>query len=156
MKYVLKPLNKDLTTRALTVLVVDDEMGVRESLRMILKDRYVVLTAKNETEALERLTESNIDIDIVALDIRLGDKNGIDVLKTIKHVAPDVEVFLVTGFPSVETAIRAIRFGAYDYVVKPFDKNVVLEVVRKGVLRQGQSLFEKRLRIRNQRLKTAS
>ena len=86
-----------------------------------------------------------MDIDLVALDIKLGSQNGIDVLKVIKQMAPDVEVFLITGYPSLETAIEALKFGAYDYVLKPFDKEVVRDVVRRGILRQSQNLFEKRM-----------
>lgn len=156
MTYISKALDRDLSDHPITVLVVDDEEGPRESLRMILKDRCSVFTAKNEAEALQRLVEGNVDVDIVALDIRIGNKNGIDLLKTIKQMAPDVEVFLITGYPSVESAVRAMRYGAYDYVVKPFNAQTVREVVRRGILRQGQSLFEKRLQIRNHRIEATS
>ena len=153
MTYLSKALDRDLSDEPITVLVIDDEEGPRESLRMILKERCSVLTAKNEEEAIQRLTASSIDVDIVALDIRLGNRNGIEVLQKIKQMAPDVEVFLITGYPSTETAVRAMRFGAYDYIVKPFDTRMVREVVRRGVLRQGQSLFEKREKIRTNRIK---
>jgi len=155
MTYISKVLDRDLSNEPITVLVVDDEEGPREALRMILKDRCSVFTAKDESEALFRITESNVDVDIVALDVRLGEKDGIGVLQAIKRVAPDVEVFLITGYPSIDSAIRAMRYGAYDYIIKPFDKHMVREVVRKGVLRQSQSLFEKRERIRNNRPKEA-
>ena len=155
MTYISKALDRDLSNEPITVLVVDDEEGPREAMRMILKDRCSVLTAKDESEAIFRITEANVDVDIVALDVRLGQKDGIGVLQAIKRVAPDVEVFLITGYPSIDSAVRAMRYGAYDYVIKPFDKNMVREVVRKGILRQGQSLFEKRERIRNNRPKAA-
>ncbi|MBI4435788.1 MAG: response regulator [Candidatus Omnitrophica bacterium] len=155
MTYVSKALDRDLSDEPITVLVVDDEEGPREALRMILKDRCSVLTAKDEGEALFRITQENVDVDIVALDIRLGQEDGIGVLQAIKRVAPDVEVFLITGYPTIDSAIRAMRCGAYDYVVKPFDKNMVREVVRRGILRQGQSLYEKREYIRNHRPKPA-
>ncbi|MFH1858623.1 MAG: response regulator [Candidatus Omnitrophota bacterium] len=143
MTYPSKFLERDLSNQSISVLIVDDEEGPREALRMILKDRCSVFTAKNETEAFHRLSQDNVDIDIVALDIRLGEKNGIDVLQKIKQLTPQVEVFLITGYPSIDTAIRAMRFGAYDYVVKPFDKDMVREVVRRGILRQEQALSEK-------------
>ncbi len=151
MTYVTKAIDRDLSDRPMMVLIVDDEQGPREAMRMILKDRCAVLTARNEEEALSRLNDVHLDIDIVALDIRLGGEDGISLLQTIKKTAPNVEVFLVTGFPSVDTAVRAMRFGAYDYIVKPFDKNVVLEVVEKGIRRQGQSLFEQRMWVREHR-----
>ena len=155
MSYVPRMSYGELADKPVTILIVDDEKGPREALRMILKDRCSVLTAENEAEALSRLTESDVDVDIVALDIRLGGSDGIDVLKAIKRVAPDVEVFLITGYPSVETAVRAMRVGAYDYVLKPFDKNEVREVVQKGILRQEQSPLEKRMQGRPNRSKQA-
>ena len=153
MSYLIKDPNRDLSETPITVLIVDDEEGPRESLRMILKDRCSVLTAQDPHEALERLTQQGVDVDLVALDIKLGSQNGIEVLKVIKQMAPDVEVFLITGYPSLETAMEALKFGAYDYVLKPFDKEVVRDVVRRGVLRQSQNLFEKRIYLMNNRLK---
>ena len=151
MNYLIKDPNRDLTETPITLLIVDDEEGPRESLRMILKDRCSVLTAQNPHEALERLTQQGIDVDLVALDIKLGSQNGIEVLKVIKQMAPDVEVFLITGYPSVETAIEALKHGAYDYILKPFDTEIVRDVVRRGILRQSQNLFEKRMYLMNNR-----
>ena len=151
MTYVMKDQDRDLSETPITVLVVDDEQGPRESLRMILKDRCSVLTATTPHEALEKLTQQGVDVDLVALDIRLGSQNGIEVLKIIKQMAPDVEVFLITGYPSLETALEALKHGAYDYVMKPFDKEVVRDVVRRGILRQSQSLFEKRIYLTHNR-----
>jgi len=153
MTYLMKDPNRDLSDIPITVLVVDDEEGPREALRMILKDRCAILAASTPHEALERLTEQGVDVDIVALDIRLGSQDGIEVLKMIKQVAPDVEVFMITGFPSLETAIQALKHGAYDYILKPFDKEVVRDVVRRGILRQGQTLYEKRIYLMNHRLR---
>ena len=151
MNYIIKDPNRDLSETPITILIVDDEEGPRESLRMILKDRCSILTAQNPHEALERLTQQGVDVDLVALDIKLGSQNGIEVLKVMKQMAPDVEVFLITGFPSVETAIEALKHGAYDYVLKPFDAQVVRDVVRRGILRQSQNLFEKRMYLMNNR-----
>ena len=151
MTYIIKDPNRDLSETPITLLIVDDEEGPRESLRMILKDRCSILTAQNPHEALERLTQQGVDVDLVALDIKLGSQNGIEVLKVMKQMAPDVEVFLITGFPSVETAIEALKHGAYDYVLKPFDAQVVRDVVRRGILRQSQNLFEKRMYLMNNR-----
>ena len=153
MSYLIKDPNRDLSEAPITLLIVDDEEGPRESLRMILKDRCSILTAQNPHEALEQLTRQGIDVDLVALDIKLGTQSGIEVLKVIKQMAPDVEVFLITGYPSIETAIEALKHGAYDYVLKPFDTEVVRDVVRRGVLRQSQNLFEKRMYLMNNRLK---
>lgn len=123
------------------ILVVDDEQGVRESLRMILKDKYEVITEEDPIKAVERIHKG--DIDIVALDIKMPNVSGVDLLHNIKKSSPDVEVFLITGFPSVSTAIEAIQYGAYDYVVKPFDRDAVLNVVRRGLNRRSQNMLEK-------------
>ena len=123
------------------ILVVDDEQGPRESMRMILKDDYEVYTAGDGEDALKKLMEKGIDI--VALDIKMPKTNGLELLQNIKKSNPDIEVFLITGFPSVSTAVEAIQVGAYDYVIKPFDRDAVQAVVRRGVNRRSQNLLEK-------------
>ena len=128
-------------TRQFKVLVVDDEQGPREAMKMILKDTYQVMTEDNATKAMERIIKG--DIDIVALDIKIPNINGLELLQNIKKTAPDVEVFLITGFPSVSTAVEAMQYGAYDYVMKPFDKDAVLDVVRRGLNRRSQNMLEK-------------
>jgi len=92
-------------------------------------------------KALERVAAG--DIDVVALDIKMPKVNGLELLQNIKKTSPDVEVFFMTGFPSADTAIRAMQFGAYDYVIKPFDRDAVLNVIRKGINRRNQNLLEK-------------
>ena len=128
-------------TQKVKVLVVDDEEGPRESLRMILKDDYEVYTASNGEEALKKMVEK--EVDIIALDIKMPKTNGIELLQNIKKSVPDVEVFLITGFPSVSTAVEAIQAGAYDYVIKPFDRDAVLAVVHRGINRRSQNMLEK-------------
>jgi len=110
-------------------------------MRMILKDTYHVTTEDNAAKVMERIVKE--DIDIVALDIKMPNINGLELLQNIKKTAPDVEVFLITGFPSVSTAVEAMQYGAYDYVMKPFDKDVVLNVVRRGLNRRSQNMLEK-------------
>ena len=127
--------------RKTRILVVDDEEGPREALRMILKDDYEVYTAGDGEEALKKVLEK--DIDIVAMDIKMPKTNGIELLQNIKKSVPDVEVFLITGFPSVATAVNAIQSGAYDYVVKPFDRDAVQAIVRRGINRRSQNMLEK-------------
>ena len=128
-------------TQKVKVLVVDDEEGPRESLRMILKDDYEVYTASNGEEALKKMVEK--EVDIIALDIKMPKTNGIELLQNIKKSVPDVEVFLITGFPSVSTAVEAIQAGAYDYVIKPFDRDAVQALIRRGINRRSQNMLEK-------------
>lgn len=116
------------------ILIIDDEIGPREAMRMILKDRYDVRTASGGREGLARLSE--VRADLVILDIKMPDMDGIAVLREIKKVHNDTEVVLVTAYASLETAQSAIRYGAFEYLIKPFDKDDVLNVVEKGLARR--------------------
>lgn len=113
------------------VFVVDDERGVRESMRMLLKDDFQVKTASSGSEALAILGE--VQPDIVLLDLRMPDMNGIDVLQRIKAMEPNIEVILVTAYATVSTARKALLLGAFDYLTKPFDPIELQSIVRRGI-----------------------
>src|SRR5262245_24212364 len=113
------------------VLVVDDDAGLRESFRLILEDEYEVLEATNGAEALE--TVRTTQLDLVLLDIRLPDTDGIAVLADIKSIDEHVEVILVTAVQTVRTAVAAMKLGAFDYVTKPFEEDEILPLVRRAV-----------------------
>lgn len=125
-----------LTERS-KILVVDDELGPREALRMILQDDYEVSTANSGDQALEHLSRS--EYDLVILDIRMPDMNGIDLLAEVKKIVPDTEVVMITAYASVDTATSALRYGALDYLIKPFDRKSVIDVVQKGLSRRADS-----------------
>src|SRR5438093_1305337 len=110
------------------VLVVDDDHGVRESFRLILEDRYEVLEAADGRQALERLRAS--PVDLVLLDIRLPEMDGIEVLERMKAVDDRVEVILVTAVKTVRIAVDAMKLGAFDYLTKPFDEDELLSLIR--------------------------
>lgn len=114
-----------------TVLVVDDEPSVRESLRMVLKDRYEVMPAKSGDEALERL--DNEHIDVVLLDIIMPGMDGLEVLERIKQRAPTPQVIMLTATKTVKTAVTAMKLGAFDYITKPFDVEELLLIVDRAV-----------------------
>jgi len=126
-----------------TILVVDDEVGPREALRMILQNKYNVLTTENPQEAMD--TVSSGSVDIVLLDIKMPRINGLTLLKAMKAIAPDIEVVLVTAYPNTQSAIEAMEYGAYDYIIKPFDKDKIEAVVRKGIIRRTQRKLEKNM-----------
>jgi response regulator RpfG family c-di-GMP phosphodiesterase len=109
---------------------------------MILKGRYNVITASNANEALNIFSKDRLDL--VILDIKMPGRDGISVLKDIKQLDPDTEVILITAYASVETAREAIRLGAFDYLIKPFDKDDVINVVERG-LQKRQNLERSRL-----------
>src|SRR5215207_8248618 len=102
-----------------TVLVVDDEALIRWSLSERLKaDGYHVLEADTGRAALERLADG---VDLVLLDYRLPDSDGLTILRKMKEVDPDILIILLTAYASVETAAQAMKSGAFHFAHKPFN-----------------------------------
>src|SRR5215470_11369627 len=116
------------------VLVVDDDLHLRESFRLILEDEYDVLEAADGPEGLGILRSNQVDL--VLLDIRLPGMDGIEVLERIKTFDEQVEVILVTAVKTVRTAVAAMKLGAFDYLTKPFEEEEVLAVVRRAIERR--------------------
>lgn len=116
------------------ILVVDDERGPRESLRMILSPSYDVLLAKSGTEALEVLREK--PVDLVTLDLNMPDMPAEDVMHAIRSDRPSVEIIVITGCGTVESAASGIRFGISDYLQKPFDVVQVMASVKRALTHQ--------------------
>ena len=114
-----------------TVLVIDDERGPRESLKMVLKYDYEMFLADRVDAGIELLRDK--DPDLVIMDIRMPEKNGIDGLQEIREINPNVSIVMLTGFGDLETAQQAIRFGANDYLQKPFDTDEIQKVVKRYV-----------------------
>jgi CheY-like chemotaxis protein/glycine cleavage system H lipoate-binding protein len=101
------------------ILVVDDELPVCKSIASALSDRYTVVDcALSGEEALKKDTAA--EYDVVISDLMMPGISGMDLLNTLKRRRPDVLVILVTGYPSIRTAVQAIRLGAFDYLPKPF------------------------------------
>ncbi len=113
------------------ILVIDDEISPRESIKLVLKDKYAVTTASGGPEGLEFMSQN--PVDLLVLDIMMPDMDGIAVLEVVKEKYPDIEVILLTAYASLETAKSAIRFGAFDYLTKPFDKDDILNAVERGL-----------------------
>jgi DNA-binding NtrC family response regulator len=114
------------------ILIVDDEQLVRWSLNERLTAAgYDVFEAGLAADALERI--GSADIDLVLLDFKLPDGDGLSVLKKIKEVSPEIQVILMTGYSSIETAVEAMKLGAYHYVNKPFNLDEVEMLVQKAL-----------------------
>ena len=126
------------------ILVVDDEVGPRESLKMILKPYYNVYTAEKGTQAIEML--GHIPVDLVTMDLKMPGIPGIKVLEKIKQHDPDIEAIIITGYGSMDTAVEGLRLGAFDYIAKPFDVNHILDMIRRAVERRSARLRLKELR----------
>jgi DNA-binding NtrC family response regulator len=112
------------------ILIVDDEQIVRESLTNWLKEEsYQVEAAENGPMALEKIRQ--FPFQVVLLDLKMPGMDGIQVLAEIKKEFPDIEVIIMTAYGSVNTAVEAIKAGAYDYIVKPFDPEEVALLIKK-------------------------
>ena len=114
-----------------TVLVVDDEIGPRESLRMILHPLYQVYTASDGAEALACL--QNQEIDLVTLDMNMPGISGFEVLKEIRKRNADVDVIIVTGYMNSKGAQEAKACGAADVINKPFNVTDIVASIAKLV-----------------------
>ncbi len=119
-----------------SILIVDDEFSVRDSLyRWFLKDGYEVTAVENADEALQAMEELRYEIALV--DIKMPGMDGLTLQEHIHRIDPRVAVIMVTAFASVDTAVRALKQGAFDYVVKPIDPDQLSHLVRRA-LEQGR------------------
>ncbi|HVN86573.1 MAG TPA: hybrid sensor histidine kinase/response regulator [Candidatus Binatia bacterium] len=121
-----------------SLLIIDDERGPTESLRMIFKPSYKVFTAAGAEQALSILRTT--PIDVVTLDLRMPGMPGIELLERIKEHDPDIEVIIVTGYAALDTAIRGLRHHVFDYITKPFDVPHIADLVRRAVGRRRASV----------------
>jgi len=120
---------------AITVLVVDDERSNIESLEKIfLREGMRVLSASDAKRALELLRTHRVHV--VLTDLMMPGTTGLELLRAVKQVAPDIEVVLMTAYGSVEVAVNAMRDGAYDFVEKPLKRVAIVKSVRKAAERQ--------------------
>jgi putative two-component system response regulator len=117
-----------------SILVVDDEIGPRESLRMILKPNYNVYCVEDGYEAIRILGQT--EIDVVTLDLKMPGMSGIETLKQIRLIDSDVMIIIITGFGTLQSAVEAIHHGVYDYISKPFNVKEIVGIVEKAVQRR--------------------
>jgi PAS domain S-box-containing protein len=120
------------------VLVVDDELGPRESLRMILKPRYDIETAESGDAALRTLDAFHPDV--VFMDIKMPQMDGIELLQRIKRLDPSIEVVMITAYASLETVKNALTHGAFEYLIKPFSRQDLEETARRALTRRQTEL----------------
>ncbi len=116
------------------ILVIDDRSGPRDSLRIILKDSHRVRTANSGPEGLEMIRQQKPDL--VFLDIRMPEMDGVEVMRRIKDIDPDIEVSIITAYAAVDSAQEAVRCGALDYLTKPFAVSDVRDVVERALQRR--------------------
>jgi signal transduction histidine kinase len=131
------PVEGDSTTfrkRRGTLLVVDDEDGPRQSLRVIFKDEYDMLMAADGPTAIDLAQKHPVDVAV--LDIRMAGMSGIEVLERLKYVNPDIEVIMMTAFETTDTIRQALRLRACDYINKPFDLATIRSAVSQAMQRR--------------------
>lgn len=117
------------------ILCVDDEGVILDSFRKILVlDGYCVDTVENGKEALGLIQSHHYDF--VFTDLKMPEMDGLEVTKSVKHLRPDIDVVIITGYATVETAVECMKYGAMDYVQKPFTEDELLEFVKKLVIKR--------------------
>ncbi len=114
-----------------TLLIVDDEEGPRQSLRMVFRQDFNVHAVENGDKALDYAKQHPVHLAI--LDIRMAGKSGIDVLRGLKAIDAHIEVIMLTAYETIETARQALRLGACDYLSKPFDLSTIREAVTRAL-----------------------
>jgi len=119
--------NKDIG-----ILIVDDELGVRDSLyNWFREDGYMVDTAQDAKEALQKLQQDKWDI--ILLDIKMPGIDGMELQKRIKQIDTNIIIIMITAYASVDTAVQALKEGAFDYITKPFDPDEMSHLIRNAV-----------------------
>ena len=117
------------------ILVIDDEKSICQNcIKILSPEGFTVFSVFNGNEFLKLNAEHNFDI--ILLDLRLPDMNGLDLLKNIKERDPQSKVVIITGYPTLESSMEALRRGASDYIIKPFTPDELLESITNGLSTQ--------------------
>ncbi len=114
-----------------TILIVDDDKSIRYSLKRMMEEKYSILTAQNGEEALDRVKESRPDL--IIMDIKMPGRSGLEILKEIKSIDPKSLLIIMTAYGTTETAIEAMKYGAFDYILKPFPIPQIKGLVEKAL-----------------------
>jgi len=113
------------------ILIVDDDKSIRYSLKRMLEENYPVMTAGNGEEALSLIRQN--PPDLIIMDIKMPGRSGIEILKEVKSIDPKSLVIIMTAYGTTETAIEAMKHGAFDYILKPFPIPKMKEMVEKAI-----------------------
>lgn len=120
-----------------SILVIDDQEDILFSAKMLLKKHFeTIYTLNNPKNVVQLLAENDIDLVLLDMNYRIGfedGKEGMYLLKEIKKLSPNTVVILMTAFGKVETAVESLKLGAFDYVLKPWDNEKMLETIKKGI-----------------------
>lgn len=120
-------------TNMSTILIVDDDEEIRYSLGRVLGSRgYQIETAGSGEEGIEKI-KGGLKPDLIMCDVRMGGISGIETLQHMRSASSSLQIVLMTAFGTAQTAIEAMKFGAYDYIMKPFDVDKVIEIAEKAI-----------------------
>jgi len=126
------------------ILVVDDERGIREGCRRILvSEGFSADVAENGEEGL-KLAKAK-PFDLILVDLMMPVMSGLEMMEQVRQYDPEIIMIVITGFATIETAVEAMKHGAYDYIPKPFTPDQVLAVVNRGLEKRRLSLQAQRL-----------
>ncbi|HZH05015.1 MAG TPA: sigma-54 dependent transcriptional regulator, partial [Myxococcaceae bacterium] len=139
--------------KAKVLIVDDDKIVLRAASEILTREGYQVIAVDDAVEGLTAAKEPSIDV--VVLDIKMPNLSGMDLLRAIKQERPEVEVIMMTAFATVETAVEAVKYGAYDYLTKPFENIddlslTVAKAVERKQLRDRTRVLEEALSVKNQ------
>jgi len=129
-----------------TILVIDDELGPRESLRILFKGIYNVITAEDGEKGIRIFRENKDIIDAIILDLKMPKKSGIETLEEIRKIDEKVPVIILTGYGDMETAKKAIHLGTLEFMSKPFNVDEMEEIVRRAVNKRKAILESEKLK----------
>lgn len=121
-----------------TLLIADDEPNIRRVLQAIfVKDGYEVQVAENGVKALEWASANPVSLLIT--DLIMPDMNGVELIQKVKQKHPDSVAIVITAYATIKTCVDAMRFGASDYITKPFDMDEIRAVVKRAVARAAEA-----------------
>jgi two-component system NtrC family response regulator len=130
-----------IAMRKRNILVVEDEVRMQRILEVNLRDKYNVLLASNGEEALH-IVKGN-DVNLILTDMKMPGKDGLSLLHDVKEFAPDIPVILITAYGTIESAVQAMKEGAYDYILKPLKMDEIEVVIEKALV-HAQLIYENR------------
>jgi signal transduction histidine kinase len=127
------------------ILIIDDEEAIRDSCSQIIrKDGHVAETAEDGSKGLEKIRK--VSPDMALIDLKMPGINGIDVLRQVKEINPNIIPVVITGYASIESAVEAMKIGAYDYLPKPFAPGQLRMIIKRGLERRRLILEAESLR----------
>ncbi|MFV1976507.1 MAG: sigma-54-dependent transcriptional regulator, partial [Candidatus Scalindua sp.] len=136
-----------MTSTEKTILITDDDESLRRVIEYNLSNQgYRLLLASNGEEALNIFKSE--DVDIVVTDIKMEKMDGLKLLENIRRLNSNALVIMITAYGSVETAVKAMKLGAYDYITKPFDRDELQIMIEKGL--NLQTLMSENLRLKQE------